>query len=177
VRIGRRARARFNKLVHVAVLATFSILLAFPFYWMLITSFKKTTDLYNLKNNPFIFNEPPTLDHVKLLFRETLFLRWFAGSFGLHPTVPERMRDRIEVVEGVPLNQFEPDWLGERVAHQTLLVHDESDKVSPLASSHRIVRALPNAALHTTNGLGHARILGDPAVAVRVLRHLLPTVR
>ena len=35
----------------------FAVLLAFPFYWMLITTFKRTTDLYNLKNNPFIFNE------------------------------------------------------------------------------------------------------------------------
>jgi pimeloyl-ACP methyl ester carboxylesterase len=61
--------------------------------------------------------------------------------------------------------------------HQTLLVHDEADKVSPLASSHRIVRALPNAALHTTTGLGHTRVLGDAAVVVRVLRHLLPAER
>jgi pimeloyl-ACP methyl ester carboxylesterase len=103
-----------------------------------------------------------------------LFLRWFAGSFGLNPTVPERMRDRIEVVEGVPLNQFEPDWLGERIGQRTLLVHDEGDKVSPLASSHRIVRALPNAALHTTTGLGHTRVLGDAEVIVRVLKHVLP---
>jgi multiple sugar transport system permease protein len=41
--------------------------------------------LYNLQNNPFIFNEPPTLEHLRLLFRETLFLRWvgntlFAGA-------------------------------------------------------------------------------------------------
>ncbi|HSP16657.1 MAG TPA: carbohydrate ABC transporter permease [Thermoanaerobaculia bacterium] len=58
----------------------FAVLLAFPFYWMLITSFKKTSDLYNLKNNPFIFNEAPTLEHLKLLFEETLFLRWVANT-------------------------------------------------------------------------------------------------
>jgi pimeloyl-ACP methyl ester carboxylesterase len=103
----------------------------------------------------------------------TLFLRWFAGSFGLAETVPQRMRDRIEVVEGVPLQQFEPDWLGARIAQNTLVIHDEADRVSPLASSHRIVRALANAALHTTQGLSHTRLLGDPAVSVNVLRHLL----
>jgi multiple sugar transport system permease protein len=63
----------------------FVVILAFPFYWMLITSFKRTTDLYDLKNNPFIFNELPTLEHLRLLFTETLFLRWvmntiFAGG-------------------------------------------------------------------------------------------------
>lgn len=76
-RVGRRARAVLGRMVHWGVLATFSVLLAFPFYWMLITSFKKTSDLYNLKNNPFIFNEPPTLEHLRLLLNETLFLRWF----------------------------------------------------------------------------------------------------
>ena len=30
----------------------FSALLAFPFYWMFITTFKQTGDLYNLENNP-----------------------------------------------------------------------------------------------------------------------------
>lgn len=63
----------------------FVVILAFPFYWMLITTFKRSTDLYNLKNNPFLFNEPPTLEHLRLLFKETLFLRWvgntaFAGA-------------------------------------------------------------------------------------------------
>src|SRR5437899_5766873 len=47
---------------------------------MLITMFKRTTDLYNLKNNPFVFNEAPTLEHLKLLFNETLFLRWVGNT-------------------------------------------------------------------------------------------------
>ncbi len=58
----------------------FAVILAFPFYWMLITTFKRTTDLYNLKNNPFLFNEPPTLEHLRLLFQETLFLRWVGNT-------------------------------------------------------------------------------------------------
>lgn len=58
----------------------FAILLGFPFLWMLITTFKRSPDLYNLKNNPFIFNEPPTLDNLKLLFNETLFLRWIVNT-------------------------------------------------------------------------------------------------
>jgi multiple sugar transport system permease protein len=86
VRVGIRTRQRFGKAVHWTVLAVFSILLGFPFYWMFITSFKRGPDLYNLKNNPFIFNQKPTLEHLKLLFEETLFLRWlgntlFAGIF------------------------------------------------------------------------------------------------
>jgi multiple sugar transport system permease protein len=58
----------------------FVIILGFPFLWMLITTFKQSPDLYNLKNNPFIFNLPPTVDNLHLLFKETLFLRWIANT-------------------------------------------------------------------------------------------------
>ena len=58
----------------------FAVILGFPFVWMLITSFKRSPDLYNLKNNPFIFNQAPTLDNLKLLFNETMFLRWVANT-------------------------------------------------------------------------------------------------
>jgi multiple sugar transport system permease protein len=77
---GIRARQLAFRTFHWTVLAVFSILLAFPFYWMLITSFKSTRDLYNLENNPFIFNEKPTLEHLRLLLRETLFLRWLGNT-------------------------------------------------------------------------------------------------
>jgi multiple sugar transport system permease protein len=75
-----RAQKRFNSAVMWLVRIVFAVLLAFPFYWMLITTFKRTTDLYDLKNNPFIFNERPTLEHLRLLFNETLFLRWIGNT-------------------------------------------------------------------------------------------------
>jgi multiple sugar transport system permease protein len=81
----RRFRTWVGRISIWLVRIFFAVILAFPFYWMLITTFKRTTDLYNLKNNPFIFNESPTLEHLRLLFQETLFLRWvgntaFAGA-------------------------------------------------------------------------------------------------
>jgi multiple sugar transport system permease protein len=60
-----------------AILIGFAALLAFPFYWMAITSFKQTRDLYDVSHNPFIFNARPTLEHLRLLVQQTLFLRWF----------------------------------------------------------------------------------------------------
>jgi len=76
----KRFRTWFALIVTWIVRLTFAVLLAFPFYWMLITTFKRTTDLYNLDNNPFIFNEPPTLEHLRLLFTETMFLRWVGNT-------------------------------------------------------------------------------------------------
>jgi len=57
----------------VFVLGTFA---AFPFYWMLLTTFKSDGDLYNLKSNPYWFNAAPTLEHIRYLFEETLFVQW-----------------------------------------------------------------------------------------------------
>jgi multiple sugar transport system permease protein len=78
------ARRRLKKVLPGIVMwlvrIFFAVVLAFPFYWMLITTFKRNTDLNNLKNNPFLFNESPTLDHLKLLFHETLFPRWVANT-------------------------------------------------------------------------------------------------
>jgi multiple sugar transport system permease protein len=65
-----------HKIVHVAVLAFFVVVLAFPFYWMVIATFKENLDLYNVQNNPFLFHVKPTMANLNLLFGETRFLRW-----------------------------------------------------------------------------------------------------
>jgi multiple sugar transport system permease protein len=60
--------------------AGFTFFAAFPFVWMGITAFKRILDLYNIHNNPFLFNLPPTLENMQLLFRETLFTRWLMNT-------------------------------------------------------------------------------------------------
>jgi len=63
-----------------AAVAFFVVLTAFPFYWMVITSFKTNPDLYNVTNIPFWFNEAPTLEHFRYLFEQTMFVRWLVNS-------------------------------------------------------------------------------------------------
>ncbi len=75
-----RAREISLSVGHWGVIVVFSVLLAFPFYWMLLTTFKQLGDLYNLNNNPFIFNLRPTLEHLRVLFGETLYLRWIGNT-------------------------------------------------------------------------------------------------
>jgi multiple sugar transport system permease protein len=65
---------------HVAVVALFTIFSAFPFYWMLITTFKRNSDLLKRGNNPFLYNEPPTLEHLRILFEDTLYGRWLLNT-------------------------------------------------------------------------------------------------
>jgi len=52
-----------------------AIVLLFPFYWMLITSIKTDRELIDLNGLPFWVFEP-TLEHYRVLFAETGFLRW-----------------------------------------------------------------------------------------------------
>jgi multiple sugar transport system permease protein len=55
------------------VLSLFILFSAVPFYIMLITMFKRNHDLLDPNNNPFIFNEPPTLQHLELLLHQTQY--------------------------------------------------------------------------------------------------------
>lgn len=61
-------------------LSPYLLVVLFPFYWMIITTFKRDNDLYNLTGVPFWFKEAPTLDHVKLLLYDTMFLTWLQNS-------------------------------------------------------------------------------------------------
>jgi len=50
-----------------------AFLAAGPFLWGIITIFKADPDLYTKANNPFIFNQAPTLEHIDFLFTGTPF--------------------------------------------------------------------------------------------------------
>ncbi|NMG42869.1 ABC transporter permease subunit [Aromatoleum toluvorans] len=65
---------------HFGLLAAFVAFSAFPFYWMLITTFKETNDLLATANNPFLFNHPPTLEHLRVLVVDTQFVRWLGNT-------------------------------------------------------------------------------------------------
>ena len=61
-------------------LSPYLLVVLFPFYWMIITTFKRDNDLYNLTGVPFWFKEAPTLSHIQLLLNDTLFLTWLKNS-------------------------------------------------------------------------------------------------
>jgi multiple sugar transport system permease protein len=65
---------------HAALLVFFVTFLAFPFYWMLITTFKTTNDLHDTSNNPYLFNDPPTLEHLRVLFHDTQYAQWLVNT-------------------------------------------------------------------------------------------------
>jgi multiple sugar transport system permease protein len=58
------------------IVTFFALFSVFPFYWMLIAMFKRDHDLFNPAANPFLFNEPATLEHLRMLIYDTLFLKY-----------------------------------------------------------------------------------------------------
>ena len=77
----RAISSAIREIPFFGAVAFFVILSAFPFYWMLITSFKTNSDLYSVTHVPFWFSDTPTLEHFRYLFEQTLFARWLLNSF------------------------------------------------------------------------------------------------
>jgi multiple sugar transport system permease protein len=99
----------------------FVVLLAFPFYWMVIAAFKQNIDLYNVESNPFIFNLKPTLDHIKLLFTETRFVRWL-GNTALVGTLVVVITLLLSIPAAYALARLTGRW-GERIGIAIFLTY------------------------------------------------------
>ena len=74
---GRSVRARTGTYTVVGV---FALLASFPFLWAVVTVFKADPDLYTAGNNPFVYNRPPTLQHLRLLFQQTPYLTFVRNT-------------------------------------------------------------------------------------------------
>jgi multiple sugar transport system permease protein len=75
-----RWRRRGAHVAQFGIIAAFVAFSAFPFYWMLITTFKDILDLINTDNNPFLFNNPPTLENLRVLLFDTQYVRWVLNT-------------------------------------------------------------------------------------------------
>src|SRR5439155_5585053 len=87
---------RHRSLIYLG-LAFYAFLGGFPVYWMVITIFKKDSDLYNMKSFPLWFNEPATLDHLDLLIHRTQFTTWLTNTMMVALVV-----SAITIAVGVP---------------------------------------------------------------------------
>jgi multiple sugar transport system permease protein len=76
------------------IVVPFAIVLAFPFYWMLVTMFKEDLDLYNVENVPYVYNplqwkfwESATTKHVEYVFENTPYTDWIVNTLILGAVV------------------------------------------------------------------------------------------
>ena len=61
-----------------AILTLLSAIMLFPFFWMLLSSFKDATQIFQMK----VFPTRPTLDNYAYIFlsRNSKFPQWFLNS-------------------------------------------------------------------------------------------------
>lgn len=80
----RRVVRVVKRIALYAAALAFTIFAVFPFYWMFVTAFKENNDLYVggtvTTHIPWIFNDPPTLDHVQFLLQQTAYLTWLRNT-------------------------------------------------------------------------------------------------
>lgn len=96
------------------------------------------------------------------------FTRYFAHVFGLTEQTRAAMQRRIEIREAVLMPQLEPQYVGPRIRVPTLVVHDRDDSVNRFADGQAFAHAIRGAELLATQGLGHRKILKDPAIVAKV---------
>src|ERR671935_816407 len=76
-----RTRHFFRQLFSLHLpLVPFILFSLFPFYFMVVTSFKTDGELYDLKAVPFLIQRGATLEHYQFLLRDTPFLTWLFNS-------------------------------------------------------------------------------------------------
>ena len=100
-------------------------------------------------------------------------VRQFAAVLRLRDRTADALRAAVETATGQALSSYDLDPLGaDGSMPDTLVVHDRGDRQTPYAVGEAIAAAWPNARLMTTEGLGHHRILADPAVVAAVVGHV-----
>ena len=113
-----------------------------------------------------ISKEKPSIDAVliapALKLKELLFNAF--NHHGVPQIVYQSLVAELERYYGYDVHQDNPDVLAKTIASKMLIVHDKDDRTIPYMDSKILSEKTDNVDLHTTEGLGHKRILGDKAV-------------
>ena len=89
----------------------------------------------------------------------------FVRMLGGGPRIWAKFVTRVERRLGLRMSYFDlPAMASELTTPPLLIVHDREDHETSWDASERLATQWPNARLLTTTGLGHNRVLSDPAV-------------
>ncbi|MCB0474377.1 MAG: alpha/beta hydrolase [Flavobacteriaceae bacterium] len=93
----------------------------------------------------------------------------FVSKLSLKQQVAEKMKVGISKRLHVNAESYASDERAKKVSIPTLVVHDTEDVDVDVSSAFKIRQNLQNGLLMLTNGLGHRRILRDPALIFRII--------
>ena len=92
--------------------------------------------------------------------------------FGIPREIYKGLIGSFEERFGYDLAHDNPSILLGRLSDPLLIVHDTDDRAVPFRDSQKISQKHTNIALYSTRGLGHLRVLSDPAVINASLQYL-----
>lgn len=102
---------------------------------------------------------PPSPTEALAVFRDAL---------DVSESIMAGMRTHVEQAVGATFDEVEGAHLARDLAIPGAIFHDVRDREASVRISEQIARAWPRATLHTTEGLGHRRILNDPDVVEQI---------
>jgi pimeloyl-ACP methyl ester carboxylesterase len=96
-------------------------------------------------------------------------LHRFAAAVGLSKRGEAAFIASVEAHFGRPASDFDVRRVAAKVDLPMLVIHDQNDRQVPVVEAARAAHALRGAELIVTRGLGHNRLLADPAVVKAVI--------
>lgn len=115
---------------------------------------------------------PPRLAFIAPPIDVADFLRTVSNELGLSQRTQSALRSALERKVGLRVEDLHALRHAPAMTAPLLVLHDEEDRAVPVACGQALAQAWPGAELITTRGLGHSRILRDPAVVSTVVAHV-----
>jgi hypothetical protein len=113
-----------------------------------------------------ISKDTPSIDVAliapALKLKEILFNSF--NQHGIPEIVYQDLVAEMEAYYGYDVHQDNPYVLAKTISSKMLIVHDKDDRTIPYLDSKTLAGKTDHVALHTTQGLGHKRILRDKKV-------------
>jgi len=113
-----------------------------------------------------ISKDTPSIDTVliapALKLKELLFNSF--NQHGVPKIVYQNLVAEMEAYYGYDVHQDNPFNLAKTISSKMLIVHDTDDRTIPYMDSKTLAEKTDHVVLHTTQGLGHKRILRDKTV-------------
>jgi pimeloyl-ACP methyl ester carboxylesterase len=102
------------------------------------------------------------------------FVDMFAGAMGLPAHLAEGVKQRVRSFLREDLGNVDTPALAQRMTAAALVVHDSTDRTVPPEQGRTLAASWPGALFETVSGLGHNKILRDPAVIARACEFVAP---
>jgi pimeloyl-ACP methyl ester carboxylesterase len=96
----------------------------------------------------------------------------FISKLELKPAISSSLRLYFEKKYNENMDSFSAYKAAEKISIPVLVIHDNDDHEVPVKAGIHIHEHLKNGELMLTEGLGHRKILGDPAVIKKIIEFI-----